>query len=291
MAQWIGPYGPEHGAWWKGNLHAHTSPASGCAVMSMQDALNRYVACGYRFLAVSDHLTLSEPVDPRLVFIPGIEWNDAAGGCHTGVYSCNPSVLQRAVQIRDHQTLLHELSAEDTLLILNHPNWQLTPHYRRETLLERHNYDGIEVYNGVIEVLEGSEFASDKWDLLLQAGRRVWGYASDDSHAIDHIGRGAVWVQCAVPEPDQLLKALKQGRFYASSGVELDRLTLQDSVLSVYAQDAQEIRIIGRGGVVLHRASASSLDLALADWDTPYLRCEVYGQGSRMAWTQPIFRS
>ncbi len=290
MSDWTGPYGPNHGDWWKGNLHAHTSPASGCATIPMQESLDRYVACGYRFLAVSDHLTLSEPLDPRLVYIPGIEWNDAAGGCHTGVYSTDLSILERAIQIDDHATLLDALAGDDTLLVLNHPNWQLTPHYRREMLLERTGYDGVEVYNGVIEVLEGSEFASDKWDLLLQTGRRVWGYASDDSHAVDHIGRGAVWVQSPSLAAADLLQALKQGRFYASSGVVLDRLTLQGSTMSVHCRQAQEIRLIGQGGCVLYRTADTALEVDLALFNSPYVRCEVYGHAAQMAWTQPVFR-
>ena len=49
---------------------------------------------------------------------------------------------------------------------------------------------GIEIYNGVIGRLNGSPDALRKWETPLTEGRRVWGYANDDSHAAGDVALG-----------------------------------------------------------------------------------------------------
>ncbi len=56
---WTNPYAERHGTWLRGNLHAHTSPASSCATLPVEVVLDLYADLGYDFLCLSDHMTLT----------------------------------------------------------------------------------------------------------------------------------------------------------------------------------------------------------------------------------------
>ena len=181
---WNNPYESCEGKWYRGNLHAHTSPASGCSQIPMAQLLDIYAEKGIDFLCVSDHMLLSEPNDSRLILIPGTEWNSIASE-HTGVYSADRELVRAALAIKNHDELLDFMKDKDALVILNHPNWSFRPHYRREELEKKQHFDGIEIFNGVIERLDGAAIATDKWDYLLVKEKRVLGFASDD-HPLRH---------------------------------------------------------------------------------------------------------
>ncbi len=189
---WSNPYADRDGRWLKGNLHTHTSPASGCADISFSDCIDLYVAHGYDFVSISDHWAYTPHQDDRITILPGVEWNAEGGVYHTGVCSLDSSRLQAAMAVLDQEEMLRRCQGDDSLLIMNHPNWQLRSHYRREELERVTGYDGIEVYNAVIERLDGYAISTDKWDYLLARGRRVLGFASDDSHRKTDIGHGAI---------------------------------------------------------------------------------------------------
>ncbi len=111
---WKNPYKDRAGQWLKGNLHTHTSPASGCGKISVQDCVDRYVELGYDFLAISDHCRYTAFKDPRITLIPGVEWNDA-GGHHTGVCSLKPSVIKAAIGLDSIEDTLRSLEIIDPL--------------------------------------------------------------------------------------------------------------------------------------------------------------------------------
>ena len=76
---WTNPYAEREGQWFKGNLHTHTSPASGCSRISVEDSVDLYVQRGYDFIAISDHGTYTQYHDERITILPGMEWNNQDG--------------------------------------------------------------------------------------------------------------------------------------------------------------------------------------------------------------------
>ncbi|MCE5198016.1 MAG: hypothetical protein ABFD54_06310 [Armatimonadota bacterium] len=287
---WSNPYAERDEKWLKGNLHTHTSPASACGEISVEDCVNLYVERGYDFMSISDHMVYNSHTDNRLTFIPGIEWNAReGGGYHTGVYSLNSNDLHAPITIPDQDTLLEQLAATDAIVILNHPNWQMRPHYRREELEQRRNYDGIEIYNGVIERLDGYPISTDKWDYLLAKGIKVLGFASDDSHRATDIGLGGIHVRAKSASPTDIVAAIKSGNFYASSGALIDDIRMQNGVIELESSDAQEIQLLADGGCMIQRVRDKSLKVDTRDLRVSYVRFAVYGSGSSMAWTQPFF--
>ncbi len=286
---WTNPYARAAGRWLQGNLHTHTSPASGCSVVPPAEMLAMYEAKGYDFLSLSDHMSMIEAPATRLTLIPGIEWNSAMGE-HAGVYAVNADYPRAAIEIHDQTELLARHAGADALLILNHPNWQLTSHYRREALLEREGYDGIEIFNGVIERLQGYAISTDKWDYLLVQGRRVLGFANDDSHAPCDVALGWMMVRTTDESAAGILRALRAGQFYCSTGVTIGDVGREGNTVRVSSPDAQEIRAVGDGGVCFSRTMGNTATFSFDDIGAEYVRFELYGTGAAMAWTQPWYR-
>jgi len=132
---------------------------------------------------------------------------------------------------------LEEDTGQPILVHLNHPNfqWGVTAkdlaHAVEETFFE--------VYNGHpgIRHLGDEEHPSDEriWDIAnairlrdLQAAP-LFGMATDDSHNYHGgpVGPGRGWVMVKAPslDGDELVRAMRRGDFYASSGVFVDEFS------------------------------------------------------------------
>jgi len=282
----LNPYLSRDFVWLRGNLHTHTTVSDG--VSSPEQVIAAYEQKGYDFLAISDHDLLVPPGDyqslTKMTLIPADE-----------VSRHGPHIL--AVQIRevvppdaDRQQVIDATRAQGGFAILNHPNWQKHfNHFPQELMEQLSGYAGIEIYNGVIERLEGSALATDRWDRLLSNGRRVWGYAHDDSHRPGDIARGWNVVQSADRTVDAICDALRNGRFYASTGVTITRIEVNDRTLSLTAPNAQRIRFVGAWGKEFRYVDACEAEYEVTGEEGGYVRVECYGAGVQVAWTQPFY--
>jgi len=311
---WTNPYEDRRGEWLRGNLHAHTSPASPCSQIPLGRVLDLYARKGLDFLSVSDHMCLTEAEDERLILIPGVEWNARGDGFssyeHTGIYSLDDNLLRSVLSIANHDELLQYLAGKEVLVVLNHPNWEMTPHYRREQLARKEFFDGLEIFNGVVERVPGYAISTDKWDFLLSKGKRVLGFSNDDSHDEDDVGWAWNCVRAASPTAESILDAVRKGNFYCSSGVNITDIRKTGDVIEVETEDAQEIRVLCDRGLIT-RVNDKSVSFSLSSLDAyirklleqvkdpslhpllsstvSYVRVTAYGSGSSMAWTQPFF--
>lgn len=285
---WSNPYGNRDGEWRKGALHVHTSPASHCGRVELERMLDLYAEAGYDFVAISDHRVVTLAEHPGLTTIPAVEWNSERGE-HTGILSSDPGVVEQAAAIREHDELLTWLAGQDAMVILNHPNWKFPPHYRREDLLTRRPYDAVEIYNHVIERLDGAALATDKWDHLLAEGRQVLGVATDDAHVVEDVGTGAVVVRAKDRSAPAILDALRAGNFYATSGVTITDIRRDGGTFSVESADAEEIRALTGGGRVVAAEAGPEMTFELSEDCGGYVRFTLFGKGSAMAWTQAFF--
>ena len=117
---------------------------------------------------------------------------------------------------------------------LNHPNfrWSVSAEVLAQVLEDRF----FEVYNGhpVINHMGDETHPSDEkiWDIantirITELGAPpMYGIASDDSHTYHggDVGPGRGWIMVKAPElsPEALIGAMREGAFYASSGVSLE---------------------------------------------------------------------
>lgn len=129
---------------------------------------------------------------------------------------------------------------------INHPNFYYA--ITAQDLMQLRYERFFEVFNGHPMVnnygddkRDGTEVMWDKINVhFVQQGRPLmYGLATDDSHnyqffglEYSNTGRGWVMVNAADLSPRSLIESLEAGRFYATSGVELEKLVQTPSSIS-----------------------------------------------------------
>ncbi|HIJ66247.1 MAG TPA: CehA/McbA family metallohydrolase [Candidatus Hydrogenedentes bacterium] len=280
------PYQNGQANWLKGNLHTHTTVSDG--PYTPQRTVEEYARRGYDFLMLSDHDAFTDPSeldDCGMVLVPGNEITILAPHVlHVGASS-------RLEPAPDRQANLDAIRAEGGLSIVCHPNWlEDFCHCRQEELEQWVGYAGIEIYNGVVRRVPGSALATDRWDRLLGKGRKVWGFANDDAHEAQDVQLGWNCIQTDQRSPEALIEAMRQGRFYASTGVVINEIHVEDKTILVGAENAESIGVYSDFGAREFTADGGTLTYAVPE-DAPmrYIRVECWGHGETMAWTQPFF--
>ena len=272
--------------WLRGNLHTHTTNSDGSR--TPQTVLDDYADRGYDFLVISDHdihtsLEDYATLDSRgMVLIPGNEIT--RGGPH--VLHVNSD--QKIEPHEDRQQVIDEVNGSHGFIIVNHPNWTTRfNHCPIEKMEEWNGYIGMEIYNGVICRLDGSPYATNKWDILLTAGRRVVGFANDDSHADQDVGLG--WTMACVRERtlEAVVEALLHGHHYASTGVNISGIHVDGTRIRIETENAQRIVALQDIGKRLAVADDSAIEVDVPE-AAKYVRFECWGQGESFAWTQPF---
>jgi len=289
MKTLVHPYGNlQGGEWLRGNLHTHTTASDGAR--PVQETINEYAARGYGFLMISDHDTVMSAeeyaaLDKRgLALILGREISK--GGPH--VLHVHADV--RVDSLAPRQSTLDRIAAGRGFAIVCHPNWEQDfDHCPLEQMIAWTGYAGMEIYNGTIGRLDGSPYATDKWDMLLTRGRRVWGFANDDCHlAGDDLGLGWNVAYVTQRTPDGVVAALAAGRFYASTGVTITRIDVSGMRIRVETRDAARIVALRDVGRRFAQVDSRALEVE-APADARYVRFECWGAGEKFAWTQPFF--
>ena len=280
------PYSNDALPWLKGNLHTHTANSDG--PRSPQCTVDDYAERGYDFLMLSDHDHLTDPstLDARgLTLVPGNEIT--AEGSHLLHVGARSVIAPDP----DRQKVIDAIVAEGGFAVMCHPNWEKDfAHCPHDVLESLQGYAGIEIYNGIVSWLRGNPTATDRWDRLLGAGRKVWGFATDDCHIESDIGVAWNVVQSAGRDVASIVSALREGRSYASTGVTIERVSSHGATVSIQTKDAQAISLFSDYGFRRTIVESDSLTFTVPeDADYTYVRFECAGQGERRAWTQPLF--
>jgi hypothetical protein len=283
----------ESGEWLRGNLHSHTTVSDG--TRPAEEVIADYERRGYDYLAISDHDQFVDPANYRdsteLILLPAVEVT--ARGPHI----LHVGATEPVTPDENRQNVLDSIAEQGAFSVLNHPNWQSHYNHCPQELMESlDGYAGIEIYNGVIERLEGIPLATDRWDRLLSQGKRVWGFGTDDAHAPQDVALAWSVVQVDSREVDAIIGSLRAGRFYASTGVTISEIASTETEITIVTENAQRMRLVSDFGVIQKTVERQSVTFRLPDdlenrAKATYVRIECYGPGGRMAWTQPFFLS
>ena len=276
------------GEWLRGNLHTHTTRSDG--THEPQNVLGLYADAGYDFLALADHdvVTSEEDyasLDARgMVLIAGNEVT--AAGSH--ILHVHPA--SRVNPIWNRQTVIDDINRDRGFAVVAHPNFKDFDHCRAGHLLAWEGYVGIEIYNGVVSRGSGCPYATMHWDRLLSNGRRPWGYAHDDFHdaAEGDLARGWNMVYARERTVDAIVDALRNGCFYASTGVVITRITVDGNRIRVETENADRIVAQGDFGQRVAVVDDIAAEVTVPD-TTGYVRFECWGRGEQFAWTQPFW--
>ncbi|MBO7747314.1 CehA/McbA family metallohydrolase [Paenibacillus sp. MWE-103] len=303
---------------YKGNLHLHTTWSDGR--LPAADVVEAFKAKGYHFISISDHdvYARTDEFDTAdFITLPGTERGelnpvpDKNPGYHFGVLD-DPTVepeLPRYGHLEQFPTpvpwvgeaspqlLIDELRAHGNLVVFNHPEWHLT---RFDDMVKYDGFFAVEIYNHSTEWSAASSYGAAYWDHALQNGKRVFGIASDDSHThepdwkIPEYGGGWVRVQAEALTQTGLIRSLKAGRFYSSSGPEVRDLRVEDGELKIACSPCKFIMFKAfpqRGPFIGNFASGKPLTEAsmVIEPDMTYIRVECVDFEGNVAWTNPVF--
>lgn len=292
---YINPYEDwtESTLWLKGNLHTHagTGPNT-CGCNDLEEVIRLYKTAGYGVLVITNHdiytdtRMLAEKYD--LLMVNGVEYSQ-------GEHMLNIHI--REAMFGTHQEAIDRTGEQGGFTVINHPNWDSGRplHWLREDIEKLTGFAGLEVYNGVIQRLKGSGIATDVWDYLLSKGRLVWGFGTDDFHQWFDMARSFTLFGLQSHDRCGLLEAVEAGRLVASTGLQLQKLTLKGDVLTVDASSMNghhgpmEYRFIGENGQLLHSEVSETEAAYTLRGDELYVRVEAVNAYGAMLWTQPVY--
>lgn len=285
-----------------GGLHCHTTLSDGTG--SPEATVRCHAQQGYDFLAITDHRRYNATnfaPDTGLLIIPGMEadrYLDGSGMqvCHivalgpgTGNgYTDGQTVLyEKGGTLRDCQDMIDDIRTAGNIPVLAHPTWSGN---KPEDLLSLRNFGLIEIWNTGSELEWGVSDRGYHWDTLLHSGRRIYGVAADDGHALQGNGFGFVRV-AAEKEISAILSALENGEFYASCGPEIYDFYIDGEFACIHCSPVRRITL--RNFSAPHRQllgeNMTAGQIRIRACCKDYVRLEIEDAQGRKAWTNPIF--
>lgn len=276
------PYGHQHGAWQRANLHAHGQAWSGLTNGQQPPAVvaQKYRELGYAVPGVSNYqeIVAHDGVQTLPLYEHGFnidKRHQLAVGARSVDWFDFP--LWQAMSHR--QYVIDRVKRRADLVALNHPT---TRHaYTDDALRSLTGYDLVEVVNGPFT-------AEVVWDDALSSGHPVWVVANDDSHDMEDPRRLAkAWNMINAPSAStaDVVDALRHGRSYAvlrlgalgSSGITtLSAVDVRDRTMTVRLAGAPSVItfIADEGHVRKVVRDTTVADYTFTDADT-YVRTVV----------------
>jgi hypothetical protein len=287
------------GRWWKVAIHMHTTNSDGHR--SPRAVVATYRRLGCHAIAITDHdkLTRVPGHRGRPLLIPALEVSGpvAPHFLHLGAREPAGKIRLGAQKLQDAVRAVNRLGG---LAVIAHPSWS---GLADADLLPLSGYLGIEIYNHVCDDLNGRGRSVEKWDHLLERGRRVWGLAVDDAH-FDRGGlRGAPghgWIMVKAPRLGvrAVLDAVRRGSFYATRGPLIRSVSSAPGRLRITTSPADRVHLVaagcGSGGTRFARENGNrtgwTFEFVKDRWNvTGYARFEVVDSRGRTAWSNPLF--
>jgi len=285
------------GRWFRGNLHTHTTNSDG--KLSPKQIIYLYRSNGYDFIAITDHWIFYRGENADLnnfLVIPGEEIN--LGKMYLGA-SIHIVALNIFREISDKtltpQQVIDEINSQNGLAIIAHPYWSSLT---LEDLLRLKNYIGIEVYNTTCDVINDKGYSYIHWDLLLDAGRYVYGFAVDDSHwSFSPINepdvlKGWIMVKASGLELNSIINSIKNGLFYSTCGPEIKNVEIESNKIYVETSPVKYISFMGSKNRSRRIMSLRGEEITSAEYSIrgseKYIRIQCIDSNGKMAWTNPI---
>jgi hypothetical protein len=275
--------------WYRGNTHTHARFSDKKDKNDVPKIASWYEKAGYDFLVLSEHNNhlekkkifchdeASDP--PKFIMICGLELSNTRHHTALGIdrFIGDEESLQDGV----NKTL-----ESGGIPILNHPQH---PVVSARTFIATNELNHLEVVNGArLKQTHASEIL---WDSILSAsdGRRVFGVAADDNHFKKrNVGRGWIMVRALKLTKSDILKSIRTGDFYASTGVFLNDISFRDNKISIDSQNGDTVKFIGKYGAVLKIMTGRKADYEITGSEL-YVRAKITDNEGKAAWVQPVF--
>jgi len=306
---------------YKGNIHTHTNKSDGD-----EDPIKVtewYKEHGYDFLVLTDHnhrtiLDHGNTTETKgtPLMIPGEEVtlnfqkDDVPVPIHINGIGIERVVepIQSGTFVSTIQANVNAIKEAGGIASINHPNYKWA--YTTSELIQVDGATAIEVFNGIHDTnVYGSKTRPSSeqiWDAILSSGKLIYGVATDDSHhyhdftpQMANPGRGWICVQAESLSAPSIMDSIKDGDFYASTGVYLAELDTSANSINISISTDEDdpaklteyvTTITGYEGDILHETDSLHVNYELSK-NTHYARATIKSSGGFKAWTQPVFKS
>ena len=308
---------------YKGNFHMHTN-RSWDSVFPYGEALREYREKGYDFCVVTDHEVYWDSTEcdsGDFIALSGVEsafilpeerpyWildkeyfrslhinlvNDETQGRPGFLHD---QVLRRPIDygISSWNRYIEYCRQKNQLVIVNHPDWsRLDP----EIFLAIEGCFAFEIIN-TGDINGGGNTDEALWDYALSRGKRILALSGDDTHKYgpENHECGGSFTMLSASEFSRagLVRAIKEGTFYPSTGPRIYDMRITDDILHMEFDDAVYVRIVGRDFMGKGFLPQEGKKLNTLDWDInstkkplKYFRVEIIDERGRKAWSQPVF--
>ena len=272
--------------------------------MTPCQAATAYAAAGYGAIVLSDKTQSlwSGPVtaDPgtacdtfgsnKVNIIPGYEdtqgYHLTAANVATIDITASSAGRQQAV----NYAINHPATKRGAVFVaFAHPSYDPWPALDMETIT---GVDAFEIWNG-----QGFD-SSALYDTVLASGKRLWLHAVDDSYNTGGVDTGWDVVNADSNSTDDILDALKNGRFYATRNGQAIRCSADKQSVSCGAFYSEKdlspwigvFHWIGPNGKILRETSNTSTDKYTVVGNEGYVRLVVTNSyGYYQVWSQPFY--
>ncbi len=284
------------GKWYKGNLHMHTTRSDGRK--EIQSACTYYAERGYDFIAITDHMVPFVRSEysgslPLLV-LDGVEMHgkDQYGTPYHVVGLGGVNGITGDMTLTD---AMQKARSQDSFLIWAHPSW--SGNSVAEGL--RHGFDGVEVFNYIVEQTMGKGLGAYHWDFAKEKQPGLLGFATDDNHFHDNIPPSVGgWIIVNAPELSAaaIMTSIRRGNYYSSSGPEFKSIRLeQGNRVVIETSPVVYMRLIGHGSLVKIRANPDKSEVTDGHFRIPsdwiFARVEIEDAYGKKAWSNPLLIS
>ena len=298
------------GRFWRGNLHTHSTLSDGA--LPPDKVIEAYQNAGYDFLMLSEHFLkrFDWPMadtrrmrSNRFTTLIGAELhapNTAVGELWHIVGAGLPLDFEPCGDDETGPGIARRAATAGGFIGIAHPSWSQLTIADGEAIDVAH---AVEIYN------HGCAVENDRgegWyllDQLLNQGRRLNAFATDDAHFhhgdFDAFG-GWVHVKAESLDPDAVLEALKAGHYYSSQGPRIHELSVSGKEVHITCSPVNAITIMGGTSRAVTRVgrhiTGGTFDLdKLSDtWlpggETAWLRVAIIDAAGRRAWSNPVWR-
>ena len=320
---------PEAGAFYKANLHCHSTVSDGR--LSPEEVKNVYKKKGYSVVAFTDHDVLvphPELVDEDFLPLNGYEMevNEQKEKrfrktCHMCLIALEPDNLKQVCFHRSRYFFGNSVNYLDQVqydenapdyerehthecvsdmmkrgreggffVTYNHPNWSLENY---NDYMGYNHMHAMEVYNNECVLLGYCDYNEKEYDDMLRGGKRIYCIATDDCHREEACGGGFTMIKAEKLEYRAITSALVAGNFYASQGPQIHNLWFEVGKIHNDCSDAESIALhTGTRRAKLLQADAGEF-ISSADFDVAlediYVRITVTDANGKHANTNAYF--
>ena len=312
----------KNGDFYKANLHCHTVLSDG--KMTPEQIKDYYKKNGYSIIAFTDHnkyILHDDLKDDNFLPIAGFEADfhvyskDGVATrlrtCHLNFYAKdkNTTVLLPEPKVYNISVInkyIKDMTENGWVCTLNHPTWSLQP---TDEVVAIDNITAMEVYNHSCQMCANNGDSQGYYFSYLANGKKAFAVATDDNHcgllpdgtpdANDDVCGGYIQISMPKLSYENFIDAFINGRFYASTGVDIKELYIDEETDQLVISCSPVKRIITKGVRYYGRPFVSSKTDDITSARIPmseirnmhptYFRLEFITSDGKRAYTQPYY--